>query len=111
MSPTEPSPTLRTWLHQHQLSGYLRVLATEPWANVEAAFATINVEEMTQEAIQAYLDLPNGGVKEVEILTHERIATYYSEYCTTFKTYKTLGSQLDLFKEWSLLFMTVAFLH
>ena len=58
MSTTKPSPTLQTWLHQHQLSGYLRVLATEPWADVEAAFATINVEEMTLEAIRAYLDLP-----------------------------------------------------
>ena len=111
MSPTEPSPALRTWLHQRQLSGYLRVLATEPWADLEAAYATLNVAEITPEAIRAYLDLPSGGIKEVEMLPHERISAYYGEYSTTSKSYKTLGGQSDLFKEWSVLFMTVAFLH
>ena len=98
MSPTEPSPALRTWLHQRQLSGYLRVLATEPWADLEAAYATLNVAEITPEAIRAYLDLPSGGIKEVEMLTHERIAAYYGKYSMTFKTfYRTYILNLNLF--------------
>ena len=46
-SPTEPNESLRTWLHARQLSGYLRVLATDPWADMEAVLSTINVEEIT----------------------------------------------------------------
>mgnify|MGYP000043488808 CR=1 FL=1 len=111
MSPSEPSPALRAWLHQHQLSGYLRVLATDPWADVEAALATINVAEITAEAIRAYLDLPDGGIKDVEMLSHERITAYYDDFSTTSKTYKTLGGQSELLKEFSVLFMMVALLH
>ena len=111
MSPSEPSPALRKWLHQHQLTGYLRVLATDPWADLEAAYATLNVAEITPEAVRAYLDLPPGGIKDVEMLTHERISAYYGEFSTTSKSYKTLGGHSDLFKEWSVLFMTVAFLQ
>ena len=96
---------------ERQLSGYLRVLATDPWADVEAALATINVEEVTVEAIRAYLDLPDGGVKDVEMLTHERITAYYGDFSTTSKTYKTLGGQLELLKEFSILIMMVALLH
>ena len=96
---------------ERQLSGYLRVLAMDPWADVEAILATINVEEITEEAIRAYLDLPEGGFKDVEILTHERITAYYGDFSTTSQTYKTLGVQSDLLKEFSVLFMTVGFLH
>ena len=44
MSSTEPSAALRKWLHEHQLSGYLRVLLTDPWADQEVALGMINVE-------------------------------------------------------------------
>ena len=106
MSPTEPSAALRAWLHEHQLAGYLRVLATDTWVDVEAVLETINVEEIMIEAIRAYLVLPDSCIKEVEMLTHERIAAYYGEYSIKSKTYKTMGGQPDLFKEWSVLFMT-----
>ena len=65
MSPIEPSAALQAWLQEHQLHGYLWVLSTDPWADVEVALSTINLEEITAEAIRAYLDLPNGGIKVV----------------------------------------------
>ena len=71
MSPTEPCVALQAWLHEHQLSGYLRVLAIDPWVDVEASLSTINVAEITAEAIRAYLDLPDSSIKEVEMLNHE----------------------------------------
>ena len=111
MSPTNPSPVLRKWLQQHQLAGFLRVLATEPWADVEAAYATIDVAEITPEAIRAYLDLPPGGIKDIGMLKPDSVAAYYGDYSATAKSYKTTGGGSDLFKEWSVLFMTVAFLQ
>ena len=89
----------------------MRVLATNPWAEVEAAYATINVAEITPEAVRAYLDLPPGGIKDVGMLKHDRVSAYYGEYSATAKSYKTTGGESDLFKEWSVLFMTVAFLQ
>ena len=99
MSPTEPSEALRAWLKEHQLHGYLRVFAIDPWADVEMALSTINLEENTVEAIWPYLDLPKGGIKEVEMLDHGRITAHYGEYSAKSKTYKTMGGQSELFKE------------
>ena len=57
------------------------------------------------------MDLPDSGIKEVEMLTQSQIAAYYGDYSTTSKTYKTLGGQSELFKDWLVLFMRVALLH
>ena len=111
MSPTEPSASLWAWLQEHQLHGYLRVFATDTWADVEVAPSTIHLEEITAEAIRAHLDLPNSDIKEMEILNHERIMAYFGENSTKYKTYNTMGGQSELFKEFSVLFMTVAMLH
>ena len=54
-------------------------MATDPWANAEAALGTINVEDITVEAICTYMDLQIGRIKEVETLHDERIAAYYGE--------------------------------
>ena len=111
MSPTKPSDQLQAWLHARQLLGDLRVLATNPWVDVQAAIARLNVKEITTEAVWAYVDLPTGGIKEVETLDHGQISAYFREYSTTTKMYKTMGGPTDMFKEFSILFMTVAMLH
>ena len=67
--------------------------------------------EITPEAIRAYLDLPPGGIKDIGMLKHDSVAAYYGDYSATAKSYKTTGGESDLFKEWSVLFMTVAFLQ
>ena len=86
-------------------------MAIGPWADVEASLSTINIEEIIAEEIWAYLDLPAGGIKESETLDHGWIAAYYGDYSTKAKTDKMMGGQQDLFKEFSVLFMTVAMLH
>ena len=111
ISPTKPIHALRTCLHDQGLFIYLRVMATDPWADVEATLATINVEDITTEAIHAYMDLQISGIKDMETLDDRKITAYYEEYSTTSKTYKTMGGQSDLFKELSVLFMTVVMLH
>ena len=111
ISPTKPIHALRTCLHDQGLFIYLRVMATDPWADVEATLVTINVEDITTEAIHAYMDLQIGGIKDVETLDEQRIAAYYREYSNKSKKYKAMGGQSDLFKEFSVLFMTVVMLH
>ena len=70
MSLAEPSELLQAWFHVQQLSGYLRVLAIDPQVDVEAVLIMFNIEEITTEAVWAYLNLPTGGIKEVEALDH-----------------------------------------
>ena len=57
------------------------------------------------------MNLPNGGITEVEMLNHIRIMPYYGDYSTKSKTYKTMGGQLEVFKEFSVLFMIVSLLQ
>ena len=70
----------------------------DSWVDVEAALQTVNVEEITAEAIRAYLDLPEGGIKEVEMFTNEQIVAYYGEYSNKSKTYKTLRGRWNCSK-------------
>ena len=83
MSPIEPREPLRTWLHDRQLSGHLWVLATDCYADIEAVLGMINEEDITGDAIPAYMDLPAEGIKDVETLDHGRMSAYYGEYLTT----------------------------
>ena len=40
----------------------------DPWADIEAMMGVVNVEDITPEAIRAYLDIPGGGIKDVKTL-------------------------------------------
>ena len=47
----------------------------------------------------------------METLDHGRLFAYFGEYSTTEKKYKTMGGPMDLFKEFSVMFMKVPMLH
>jgi hypothetical protein len=44
----------------------LRVGQTTPWVNLDEALARADVDEMSLEAIRAFLDLEAGGEQRVE---------------------------------------------
>jgi hypothetical protein len=48
-------------LNRWGLGGYLRVELATPWANMEEALAQVDADEMSAEAVRAFLDLPEGG--------------------------------------------------
>ena len=73
-------------LNVQQLSRYLRVLSTDSWADVKAAVATINAEEIMAEDVWLYLDLLHGAIKGVEPLDHGRISAYFGDDSTPAKT-------------------------
>ena len=79
-----------------------------PCTDVEESLETINVEEITAEAIRAYLDLPDGGIKEVEMLTHEQILR---RVLHQIQDVQDPGGQSELLREFSVLFMMGALLH
>jgi hypothetical protein len=60
-----PSRQLIKQLNHRGIGGYLRVALTTPWANMEEALAQVDVDEMSTEAMRAFLDLPEGGSPEI----------------------------------------------
>ena len=47
----------------HHLAGYLWVMETNLWGDFKAIICITNLEDMTLEAIRAYLDTSAGGLK------------------------------------------------
>jgi hypothetical protein len=60
-----PSRHLTSRLNRRGLGSYLRVALATPWANLEEAMAQVDVNELSTEAVRAFLDLPEGGETEV----------------------------------------------
>jgi hypothetical protein len=60
-----PSGQPVTRLQGRGLAGYLRVGLIMPWANMEEALAQVDVNDLTPAAVQAFLDLPDGGATKV----------------------------------------------
>jgi hypothetical protein len=58
------SQQLAERLNRRCLGGYLRVALVPPWANLEEAVAQVDVDELSTEAVRAFLVLPEGGEKE-----------------------------------------------
>jgi hypothetical protein len=60
-----PSQQLIERLNRRGLGGYLRVALATPWANMEEALAQVDVDEMSTEAVRAFLDSPEGGSSDI----------------------------------------------
>jgi hypothetical protein len=77
------------------------VLAT-PWANLEEALAQVDVDELSTEAVRAFLDMPEGGEKEVEPYSDAVLTEYFGEYSPTAKSFFITGGRSEAFKEFAL---------
>jgi hypothetical protein len=64
-----PSRQLIERLNRRGIGGYLRVALVTTWANMEEALAQVDVDEMSTEAVRAFLDLPEGGSSDIGLYT------------------------------------------
>jgi hypothetical protein len=60
-----PSRQLVERLNRRGLGSYLRVVLATPWANMQEALAQVDVDEMSTEAVQGFLDLSEGGSSDI----------------------------------------------
>jgi hypothetical protein len=60
-----PSAKLTARLNRQGIGGYLKVGRTTPWAHLEEALPMADVDDMSPQAIHAFLDM-EGGEWEVK---------------------------------------------
>jgi hypothetical protein len=102
MRPTEQaSSRLVACLNQRGLGGYLRVGQTTPWANIDKAFGLANVDDMSLEAIRAFLDLEEGGEQRVECYNDSLLTKYFGEFSLTGMSFRIAGGASAAFKEYA----------
>jgi hypothetical protein len=98
-----PSARLVERLNRLGLGGYLRVALATPWASMEEALALADVDEMSPEAVRAFLDLPEGGEKTVRTYDDSTLTEYFGDFSPTAKSFLISGRQSTAFKEYALL--------
>jgi hypothetical protein len=96
-----PSRSLVNRLNRRGIGGYLRVALATPWANLEEALAQVDVDELSTEAVWAFLDMPEGGEKDVEPYRDAVLTEYFGEYSPTAKSFLITGGQSETFKEFA----------
>jgi hypothetical protein len=68
---------------------------------MEAALDPIHVDDMNPAAVRAFLDLPDGGVPEVECYSDAVMTRYFGEYSSTAKSFLISGGSSEAFKEFA----------
>jgi hypothetical protein len=68
---------------------------------MEEALAQVDVDDLTPEAVWAFLDLPNGGTTEVGLYNDVVMTEYFGEYSSTAKSFLITGGQSEAFKEFA----------
>jgi hypothetical protein len=88
-------------LHRRGIGGYMRVGLATPWVNMEAALERIHVDDLNPAAVWAFLDLPDGGVTEVESYNDAVMMRYFGEYSSMAKSFLISGGSNEAFKEFA----------
>jgi hypothetical protein len=68
---------------------------------MEAALERTHVDDLNPAAVRAYLDLPDGGVTEVESYSDAVMTRYFREYSSTTKSFPISGGSNEAFKEFA----------
>jgi hypothetical protein len=79
----------------------MRVGLATPWVNMEAALDRMHVDDMSPAAVRAFLDLPDGGIPEVECYSDAVMTRYFGEYSSTAKSFLISGGSHEGFKEFA----------
>jgi hypothetical protein len=96
-----PSRSLVNRLNRRGIGGYLQVALATPWTNLEEALAQVDVDELSTKAVRAFLDMPEGGEKEVEPCSDAVLTEYFGEYSPTAKSFLITGRRSEAFKDFA----------
>jgi hypothetical protein len=68
---------------------------------MEEALAQADVDEMSPEAVKAFLDLPEGSEKGVGRYEDSTLTEYFGEFSPTAKSFLITGGRSTAFKEYA----------
>jgi hypothetical protein len=72
-----------------------------PWANLEEALALEDVDDMSPQAIRAFLDIKEGGDREVKWYADSILTKYFSDFSPTAKSFRVNGGSSTTFNEYA----------
>jgi hypothetical protein len=68
---------------------------------MEETLAQVDVDELSTEAVRAFLDLPEGGKKEAGTYKDAVLTEHFGEYSPTAKSFLITGGRSEVFKEYA----------
>jgi hypothetical protein len=68
---------------------------------MEAALDRVPVDDLNPAAVRVFLDLPDGGVTEVESYSDAIMTRYFREYSSTAKSFQMSGGSNEAFKKFT----------
>jgi hypothetical protein len=68
---------------------------------MEEALAQVDFDELSTDAVRAFLDLPEGGDKEAGTYKDAVVMEYFGEYSPTAKSFLITGGRSEAFKEYA----------
>ena len=83
------SEEARQWMIKNGLEGLLRIADAPPHAELEHAATTIDLSEVTEGAVQAFMGIKASGLQTIENPSNQILFEYFGEYSISSKAYRT----------------------
>ena len=109
--PITASAATRTWLQEHGMGGYLKVIDAPAHPDAQKKGKEVCPEAITNKVIRAALELKQGGDHDAEIPSAAKLKQYFGEYSASGKAYRTYGGPNKVFGEIARILMEYAFVH
>jgi hypothetical protein len=72
-----------------------------PWANLEEALLMADVDDMSPQAIRAFLDLEASGEREVKWYDDSILTEYFGMFSSTVKPFRGTGGASEVLKKYA----------
>ena len=109
--PITASAATRTWLQEHGMGGYLKVIDAPAHPDAQKTSKEVCPEAITNRVIRAALELHKGGAHDADIPPAAKLKQYFGEYSVSGKAYRTYGGPNKVFGEIARILMEYAFVH
>ena len=89
----------KDWLQKNRLEALIQVAEAPLHKEPEKVAKTIDVDGISEEIIQAAIELPSGCIQSIENPSTEILDEYFDEFSIMSKAYRTQGGENVLFRE------------
>ena len=81
------TPTLRKWLTDHNLHGFIQVAEAPPHPNALEMASKLNIDTLTNSMVPKNLGLNSTGERQFDILPTKMLERYYGKYSQSAKAF------------------------
>ena len=109
--PTIITTTLRNWLIDHGLPGFIKVAEEPPHPNTTEIASKLNIETLINSMVRKKLSLNNTGERQLEMFPTELLERYYSKYSLSTKAFRTRDIPDPFFRDVAKFLLEVGCAH